>query len=660
MTINVSDQNQLVPTSNYPYAKFNFEHFNPVQSRVFEAYDKDCNYFVAAQTSVGKTICSELFLAQEVRKNNKKGLYLSPFRALSQERIDDWKSNHFKDLNIAICTGDYKLNASRKKELEEANLIIMTTEILNSKARNYNPDNDTFLKDIGTVCVDEFHLIADESRGIHAESAIMQFTKINPDARLILLSDTAPNARELGTWIERLNKKQTYVLESTYRPCPLVVHYLKYEDYGSYDANEESKVSNAIRVVENYPKDKFILFVHTKRTGELLLSTLKKIGISCEYHNADLDKEKRIKVETKFKEDPNLRVIVATSTLSTGVNLPARRSVLLGCHMGLKEVNSRSLWQAMGRTGRPQYDPQGDAYLLLPQRSFEKHKARIETPENVLSRMLEKKALAFHIVSEISHGSIRTSEDIHEWYTRSLAYWQNQFLEDEDIDEVIKSLTRCGAIVKNEDIYETTKVGLVSSMFYYSPFDISDLYRNWNGIFKQKRQNDDYAVSMALGNTDSYRPSIVSNADREEIKQFKNKVVGDFTEGAMKMGCCYFNLLKGKTPPILANIMRGLVADLERMIEVLCSLDKMAGCWGQSNYFRTLHLRLLYGVESEKVNLIKLKGIGKVKCDRLWSANLKDLEDIAMYPDKVAKALNCNEKIANKISENARELLEMS
>ena len=36
--IKISDSDKLVPTEQYPYAKWEFKEFNPVQSRLFEIY----------------------------------------------------------------------------------------------------------------------------------------------------------------------------------------------------------------------------------------------------------------------------------------------------------------------------------------------------------------------------------------------------------------------------------------------------------------------------------------------------------------------------------------------------------------------------------------------------------------------------------------------
>ena len=46
--IKISDTQELVPTSGFKYAKWPFEEFNPVQSRLFEIFDGNSNIAIAA------------------------------------------------------------------------------------------------------------------------------------------------------------------------------------------------------------------------------------------------------------------------------------------------------------------------------------------------------------------------------------------------------------------------------------------------------------------------------------------------------------------------------------------------------------------------------------------------------------------------------------
>lgn len=668
--IKLSDQETLVPTSKYPYAKFPFENFNPVQSRIIEDYNKDVNYIVASNTSSGKTCCAEMFMAYEIREKKRKAMYLSPLKALAQEKIDDWSSvnHHFSDLDIAICTGDYRLTPQRHKELEKSNVFLLTSEMLNSRARNYRSENNSFLKDVGVVICDESHGIGSKGRGDHIEVGLMKFTELNPEARIVFLSATLPNVDEVGDWLCKLNGKNTYVLESQYRPCPLQINYHKYWDVQwGYDENEKSKIELAIRIYEQYQEDKFIMFVHTKRTGEALFNALRQLGVQTEYHSADLTKEKRVDIEKRFREDPKLRVIVATSGLSQGLNMPSRRVIIVGVHRGITLVDVSEILQECGRAGRPQYDPKGDSHILLPRRDFEKQKARLEEPQYIKSQLLDPKCLAFHLISEIHHKTVNTIQDIHEWYSRSLAHYQDNELNEDIANQVINNLIKCGAITKRANKLVVTPIGTISSMFYFSPFDISDLAKNLSITFDKNKQDNDYWLAMALANVESNKIMMPSNAEKEEIAKFKKNLsetsceqalMGDksFTEGSLKSGCCYYNLLKGYSSASLNGTMRGLQADSERLCEVLGTIGKMITKWDETDFFKRMYIRLVYGVGEELVSLCSLRGVGKIKAKRLWDANLRDLQFISENPLKVMKALNCSKEVAEGICKNAKDL----
>lgn len=668
--IELQDQDILVETSKYLYAKFPFEKFNPVQSRIFEIYSEDCNAVIAAKTSAGKTICSEIFVASQLR-NGGKAMYLAPLKALAKEKIDDWtnENHHFSDLKLAICTGDYILNNKTKKQLEESNLIIMTSEMLNSKCRNYKSESNDWLKEIKTLIIDEFHLLTVPGRGDHLEVGLMKFAKINPDCRIIGLSATMPNVYEIANWLSKaLNKKKTYLINSKYRPCPLSIHYEEYEDQGTYEMKEDNKISKAVEILRKYKDDKFLIFVHSKNTGNKIKKYLDQMNIESELHNADLEKNKRHEVENKFKNG-NLRAIVATSSLSWGVNFPARRVIITGVHRGTTEVDTYDITQMAGRAGRVGYDPKGDVYILVPDRNSEYHIDRLSIPQEINSQLLNYigdednphyKTLAFHLVSEIHHGDIKTIEDIHEWYERSLARFQSVDLDDSVVDKTIELLIQVGAVKQVDGQYEATSIGKVSSMFYYSPFDVSDLRRNFRVLFTKNLQDNDFALSMALGNVDSIRMGFVTKNEKEEMEDYQNAVVKSFgdiyLDSSIKGGYAYYSLLTGRDLGPFSSICRSLQSDFDRTISVLNALDNMAAKWNKRNYFNTLSLRIVYGVRAELVNLCKIPNIGKIRAEKLYSAGFKNPGDLLGNFTKVKQILNMKDEKINEIIKNCQDL----
>ena len=76
------------------------------------------------------------------------------------------------------------------------------------------------------------------------------------------------------------------------------------------------------------------------------------------YHNADLFTDVRITME-KLMQSEHPRVIIATSTLSQGVNLGVSTVILSSVYNDRKLISNRDFWNLAGRAGRAFADEEG-------------------------------------------------------------------------------------------------------------------------------------------------------------------------------------------------------------------------------------------------------------------------------------------------------------
>lgn len=624
----------LVETKDFPHLKFPFKFFNPVQSRVFQFYDRNINLVVAAATSAGKTVVAEMLMSESI-KQGKKAIFLSPLKAVSQEKHDDWTNeNHdWSKLNVSIVTGDYQLSAKRVEELNKANVIIMTTEMLDSRTRRITTEKNDWLLKVGTVVYDEAHLIQMQDRGDKTESAIMRFSKQNPDCRIVLLSATMPNVSELAKWLTFLNGKPTELINSNYRPCQLDVHHMAYYDKGRYADVEERKIFEAIKIVKQYKEDKFIVFVHSKNTGRAIFQALKAAHEQVEYFNADVDLDKRRSISETFKEKGSLRIIVSTSCLAWGINLPARRVIVVGIHRGMQEVQPLDVKQMCGRSGRVGFDPKGDAYVLLPQSKFDYYKTWCEDIPPISSTMNNQDILAFHIVSEISEGVIYDVSSLMSWYNRSLAAFQNNFLDRIDAETLLNKLEKIKIIERKNERFIITNLGRVASYLYFSPYSIAAWYFNFNNIIYNHNIND-VSISWALANIPENYKSFVPKEFEEETKDFESlcKRQGLDIRGSAALTGLFFHSCLTYSQDIADINKRSVKYDFDRIAAALNMIDNMYAKWNFKEFFERLELRIQYEVTEDQTELCTLKHIGGVYTRRLFEAGIRKIRDITRNP----------------------------
>lgn len=665
------DQLDLKPTASFPYASFPFESFNPVQSRILEFYSNPENCIVASSTGSGKTATSEIVMSHEIRVNSKKSIYVSPLLSLAQQKYDNWrdKNHHFADLKVSICTGDYRLTRDRVSEINDANVVIITAESLNSRARNSRSDTSQFLKDVGMAVIDECHLLGVPGRGSHLESAVIKLSQMNPNIRFVMLSATLPNISEVGEWISRITKRKTNIINSTFRPVKLSLHFPTYRSISqSYDDNEESKVTRAMQIIDSFPQDKFIVFVHSKRTGDMMIKRLNARNILCDFHNGDLGLAQRLKVESRFVSG-DLKILVATSSLAWGVDLPARRVIVLGVHRGRQEVETYNITQMVGRAGRPKYDKEGDAYILVPDLQSLKQKERVLKPEHIKSQLSEIGELSFHLVSEIHHKDIATVSGIDQWYIRTFAFSQRGHVGIADCHDAVLRLKTAGCVKVNGNEIETTPVGAAASMFYFDPFDVSALSKNITSILKNNRTDTlDWAFGLAC--RPSCRLENPTVAESEEIEKWYNTPVVKKTHlnfvarnevnGEVRMAFVLHRLMNGQAYfkcTSLNSLSLSVKKDFERTAEMLECLDSLGMKWNAGSFFKELRCRIQHGIEAKYAPLVRLPGIGKVKAVKLYEAGLTSLELISRNQSSIVKALGCKPEAASLLAAEASKIL---
>ena len=171
------------------------------------AIERGESVLVCAHTSAGKTVCAEHAIAAALR-DGQRVIYSSPIKALSNQKYRELQAA-FGD--VGLITGDVTLN-------EEASCLVMTTEVLRMMLHK----GSNTMREVKWVVFDEAHLLGSPDRGWVVEESLILLPH---SVRYVLLSATAPNAREVAEWIAALHGAPTHVVHTDRRPTPLR-HYV--------------------------------------------------------------------------------------------------------------------------------------------------------------------------------------------------------------------------------------------------------------------------------------------------------------------------------------------------------------------------------------------------------------------------------------------------
>lgn len=300
-------------TTDFQYYQFPFYQFNKVQDVCLPFTIQDCNMVVSLATASGKTAIGLAAMTYELSKDEKsKVIYISPFKGISNEKNHEWKyDEQLKKYGVVLNTGD---SQAKKEDFEKNRIIITTSESLESKFRNKHE----WLKDVKLFVFDEFHLIGQEGRGSCIESLIMMISKLN--TRIITLSGTMNNAKEIAQWIKQLTNKETKCIKSNWRPNKFEVVYNVYDSYGNKINNKMEEIEKIIK--EKMSGEKILIFVHSIDFGNQLVKKVRQMGKNTGFHNSTLSEKKRRELEQQFSDEfSGLDILISTSTLSAGVNL---------------------------------------------------------------------------------------------------------------------------------------------------------------------------------------------------------------------------------------------------------------------------------------------------------------------------------------------------
>ncbi|KAH7641918.1 dna polymerase theta-like protein [Dermatophagoides farinae] len=127
--------------------------------------------------------------------------------------------------------------------------------------------------------------------------------------------------------------------------------------------------------------ERIVSLINTlKRSSSGFDQNLERVlKFGCAFHHAGMTMEERGIVEQGFRDAP-LKILCCTTTLSTGVNLPARRVMIISPYDYSSKLLPVGIYRQMiGRAGRKGIDTMGESYLFCTDKDINMARRLITT-----------------------------------------------------------------------------------------------------------------------------------------------------------------------------------------------------------------------------------------------------------------------------------------
>ncbi|MCV0372425.1 MAG: DEAD/DEAH box helicase [Nitrosarchaeum sp.] len=686
-----------------------FEQLYPPQADCIKAGLLDGqSILVSSPTASGKTLIAILAMMSYLSKHNGKVVYLSPLRALAAEKFTEFKKLEKipfkKKIKVGISTGDFE---NIEMNLAKSNILVLTNEKMDSIIRH----GTEWLDDIGLVIADEVHLIGDESRGPTLEMILTKL-KLDNKPQIVGLSATITNSKELAEWLDCklvendwrpvpltegvcdqgrvvMSDGATFEVERSLRGTPIDLgvqsvatggQSLVFAETRTRSKSLAAKASDAIsqflhrNEIEELEKVSKKILANNEHTDLVkTLAMLVKKGVA--FHHAGLNQNCRETIETAFRKG-TIKLLSSTPTLAAGVNLPARRVVISNINRYNAKIGANrpisvlEYKQLCGRAGRPQYDDYGESIIVGNGNTEDLIDYYIKgEPEPIISKITDDKSLRTHVLSVVVTNPGIKKEEILDFFLETLGGRQSRRPTIKfAIDISLRFLSTQYLLIKKGERYAATEFGKKTSMLYIDPLTAT--------YFRDAIENVSHNKLHTLGflhlisNCEEFFPKFsMRNKDYEiasvMIENNKSELLEPISEYDCSRSLLALQSWITESSELSMSDNLGIESgDMHRMVETadwltycLREISKHVERADLLEELANLRKRISYGIREELLDLVRVKGIGRVRARALYKHGIKNLDDLAKIPvNKLAEIDKIGSTLADNIKAELRKV----
>ena len=445
-----------------------FESLNPFQSCFKENYNNDRNCVAIGSTGTGKTvlayIASRCFL-DEGQKIILTGPTRELVKSLYREAVGIWGAKI-----VGINTGN-------DKNVADKFFIVTTPEGYLSAVRSGKEWTKAKL-----LIVDEAHNMMEASRGGDLDVAITCHAKNG--GRLLLMSATFPEGKDVAQWLDAdlfisLYKKTNLHVHEIHAPDDLETEHAPKKPslervitlLGYSYKRDSIRLKLLKDVLKSHEGKSILIFVPTKITGFCLSESLV-----VPFHCADIDEKEKTRIVAEFRGG-FLKTLLATNTLSQGINTPADVVVVFGTRRGSFYLNNSEVQQMFGRAGRGK----SDANVYIIGDKIELFNAKKTGYAKTLPIPVESMILTLLSINPSTQKEISTT--LGETFAATMT---TKAKIDSAVGKYLRYIGACNILSNKMGEYSLTKEGLLLARYFISP----SAYLNYISIARKLMNND--------------------------------------------------------------------------------------------------------------------------------------------------------------------------
>ena len=695
------------------------------------------NFIILIPTSGGKTLISDIAIAQQLNLDNEsKSIYTLPFVSLAEEKTNEYKKrffdfkikpfyqniggNNFSKGSIAICT------------FEKAHILIN------------NAIKQGYISQIKTLIIDEIHMIGDESRGHIIESLIIKCLLLNHKIRIIGLTATLNfnDTIKISKWIKGnyfISNKRPSIINSYFLNQNGELYSLKNNKFELIKKIQNNFLFILNNSLINNINDTILIFVNSrKQTQNLSIFILNNLLIKIQnlfnenlinkrinlinklknngnidnnlfncilngicFHHAGMLIEDRKLIENALKESI-ISIIVATTTLSAGININSIKTIIINDLYRFKDSNnkiliSKSLFiQMSGRASRKENN-EGNVYLLSQNNNMKELKDSVSLISNELDNI---------------NSTLLLNENIDKYYLQCIEFkfdlnlfFKNLFIYNNLTEvELLNLINSINLRLIEKDILnknlEISKLGLAisdSSLNINEGLKLNKLLKKLNkGINLNNDINLLYICIPINFLENEYTPNydyylweylifnfenILKNLIKFNLILFQkhlfltNKIGGKYKKYYKldkKLDRFYFSCILqeiineknldeiSKKYLIPIGIIQSLQFQTSNYINQIIKFCENMNYYLISISINTFKKRLDFGINNELISLLKIPSCNKIIAKKFFNNQIKNIFEVAdLSIDKIIKIISNNE-INDEIIEKAQKILNES